>query len=114
VDRPVVVELKRGHSVDRVVGQVARYMGWVRAHLATNGQDVAGIVVAHGHDDRLRYAAAAVPGLAILTYQVTFHLIPVPAIAVLLGIPCPGSAADGRLLYPLAIHASGHIRSVLI
>ena len=78
----VVVELKRGRSADRVVGQVARYMGWARAHLSAPGQDVEGIVVAREHDDRLRYAAAAVPGLAILTYPVTFSLEPVPSIAL--------------------------------
>jgi hypothetical protein len=77
----VVVELKRGRSADRVIGQVARYMGWVRAHIATNGQDVEGIVLAHEHDDRLRYAAASVPGLTILTYQVTFQLSPLPTVA---------------------------------
>lgn len=77
----VVVELKRGHSANRVVGQVARYMGWVRTHLATTGQRVEGIVVAREHDDRLRYAAAAVPGLTILTYNVTFRLAPMPDLA---------------------------------
>jgi hypothetical protein len=77
----VVVELKRGRPADRVVGQAARYMGWVRAHLAARGQNVEGIVVAHEHDDRLRYSAAAVPGLTILTYQVTFHLSPAPRIS---------------------------------
>ena len=77
----VVVELKRGRPADRVIGQVARYMGWVRTHLATNGQSVEGIVVAHEHDDRLRYAAAAVPGLTILTYHVTFQLAPMPSVA---------------------------------
>jgi hypothetical protein len=77
----VVVELKRGHSADRVVGQVARYMGWVRRHLATTSQGVEGIVVAREHDDRLRYAAAAVPGLTILTYSVTFRLAPMPDLA---------------------------------
>lgn len=77
----VVLELKRGRPADRVIGQVARYMGWVRMHLATNGQSVEGIVVAHEHDDRLRYAAAAVPGLTILTYHVTFQLAPMPSVA---------------------------------
>lgn len=80
-DTLVVVELKRGRSPDSVVGQATRYMGWIRAHLATTGQNVEGIVVAHEYDDRLRYAAAAVPGLTIMTYQVTFDLAPVPGIA---------------------------------
>lgn len=50
-DALVVVELKRGRSADRVIGQATRHMGWVRTHVATNGQSVEGIVVAH---DRLR------------------------------------------------------------
>ena len=51
-------------------------------HLAAPGQDVEGVVVAREYDDRLRYAAAAVPGLAILTYRVTFSPEPVPSIAL--------------------------------
>ena len=53
-------------------------MSWVRKDLAASGQSVEGIVVAHEHDDRLRYAAAAVPGLMILTSHVTFQLGPAP------------------------------------
>jgi len=56
-------------------------MGWVRTHLAAAGQGVEGIVVARDHDDRLQYAAAAVPGLTILTYKVTFQLTPMPELA---------------------------------
>lgn len=53
----------------------------VRTHLAATGQGVEGIVVAREHDDRLRYAAAAVPGLTILTYNVTFRLAPMRDLA---------------------------------
>lgn len=73
----VVVELKRGKPSDRVVGQTARYMGWVRTHLAAPGQAVDGLIVAHESDNNLRYAASAVPGLRLLTYQMTFALQPV-------------------------------------
>lgn len=75
-DSLVVVELKRGRPSDSVVGQAARYMGWVSAHLATENQRVEGIVVAHEQDLRLAYAVAAVPGLSILTYSVDFALSP--------------------------------------
>jgi predicted RNA-binding protein len=34
----VVIELKRGQTSDATVGQVLRYMGWVRANLAEEGQ----------------------------------------------------------------------------
>ena len=76
----VVVGLQRGRSPDQVIGQVARNMGWVRAHLAAGSQAVAGIVVARVCDDRLRYAAAAVPGLTVFTYQLNFELVPAPEV----------------------------------
>jgi hypothetical protein len=70
----VVVELKRGRPSDKVVGQVARYIGWVRVHLAEPGQAVEGLIVAHETDDQLAYAVSALPGLRLLTYDVKFEL----------------------------------------
>src|SRR4051794_7116805 len=70
----VVIELKRGKTSDRVVGQAARYIGWVKHHLAKPGQPVRGLIVAHEHDDRLAYAVAAVPDLAVMTYDIEFTL----------------------------------------
>jgi RecB family endonuclease NucS len=72
----VVVELKRGRPSDRVVGQAARYMGWVRAELAEEGQPVEGLIVAGEQDLQLAYAVAAVPGLSVLTYRIDFSLTP--------------------------------------
>lgn len=76
-DALVVVELKRGRSSDRVVGQAARYMGWVRHHIAKPGQAVEGIVVAHEFDEGLKYAATSVPGLTVFAYEVAFSLHPI-------------------------------------
>jgi hypothetical protein len=76
-DALVVVELKRGRPSDMVIGQIARYMGYVRSHLAMPGQAVEGLIVAHEADDALRYAVAAFPGLQLMTYEVTFELSPV-------------------------------------
>lgn len=73
-DALVVIELKRGRPSDRVVGQVARYMGWVRAHIAREQQGVEGIIVAHEQDEQLGYAVSAVPDLSILTYRINFTL----------------------------------------
>lgn len=69
----VVVELKRGRPSDRVVGQTARYMGWVAEHLA-GGRAVEGIIVGHEVDDRLTYAVAPIPGLSLLVYEINFTL----------------------------------------
>jgi hypothetical protein len=70
----VVIELKRGRPSDRVVGQAARYMGWVRARLAEENQSVEGLIVAHEQDLQLSYAVSAVPNLSVLTYSVDFTL----------------------------------------
>ena len=69
----VEVELKRGLPSDRVVGQTARYMGWVAEHLA-DGQRVDGLIVAHDVDDRLKYAVRPVEGLSLLVYEISFAL----------------------------------------
>jgi RecB family endonuclease NucS len=70
----IVVELKRGRPSDKVVGQVARYIGYVRTHLAKPGQPVEGLIIAYEADDPLRYAVAAFPGLQLMTYGVSFQL----------------------------------------
>jgi hypothetical protein len=72
----VVVELKRGRPSDKVVGQTARYMGWVRVNLASKGQSVEGLIVARQSDDSLGYAVSAVPGLHLMTYELDFRLQP--------------------------------------
>lgn len=63
----VVIELKVGRGQDAVVGQVLRYIGWVRKHLA-GSRKVRGIVVAHEISDSLRYAIGMVPDVALRTY----------------------------------------------
>ena len=55
----VVIELKKGRSSDVVVGQILRYMGWVKEHLAVDDYDqydVRGIIISKEKDDRLEYA----------------------------------------------------------
>lgn len=73
-DTLIVVELKRGRPSDKVVGQVARYIGYVRTHFADPGQPVEGLIIAHEADEQLRYAVAGFPGLQLMTYEITFQL----------------------------------------
>ncbi|MGA9070737.1 MAG: endonuclease NucS domain-containing protein [Terracidiphilus sp.] len=68
-----VLELKLSHGPDKAMGQLTRYMGWVRQHLA-NGREVYGVIVAKNMSERLRYAALAVPGVTLLEYEVRFKL----------------------------------------
>lgn len=71
----VVMELKRGRQSDAVVGQLARYMGWVKEHLA-DGRDVEGVVLTSEYDERLRYAIKAIPGSRLLRYETRFEIFP--------------------------------------
>ena len=69
----VVFELKRGRSPDHVIGQIARYMGWLKSTIAKEG-DVSGVVVAKQITENLRYAVAVVPGVSLFEYEVSFRL----------------------------------------
>ncbi len=71
----VVVELKRGRQSDVVVGQLARYMGWIKEHMA-NGRPVEGIILTPAYDERLRYSVKAVPGARVLRYETRFEVFP--------------------------------------
>ena len=68
-----VFELKLDRGQDRALGQLARYMGWVKIHLAGD-REVRGVVVARSIDDKLRYAACVMPNVALLEYEVEFRL----------------------------------------
>jgi restriction system protein len=71
----VVIELKKGHESDRVVGQLMRYMGWIRRHKAGVGEKVRGIIITGLTDDRIKYAIAAIEGFEFFTYKVSFDLV---------------------------------------
>jgi hypothetical protein len=70
----VVIELKRGQSSDETIGQVLRYMGWVKENLCQENQKVRGIIICHEVDKGLRYAVQHIESVEILTYKVDFAL----------------------------------------
>jgi hypothetical protein len=70
-----VFELKRGTSPDHAIGQLTRYMGWVKKALA-HDKDVHGVIVAREINDRLKYASVVVPHVSLFEYRVEFHLRP--------------------------------------
>jgi predicted RNA-binding protein len=70
----VVIELKKGQTSDATVGQIARYMSYVKKNLAKPEQCVQGVIVAKDVDDALRYAIEAVPNVRVMTYRVDFKL----------------------------------------
>ncbi|MDE1902065.1 MAG: DUF1016 family protein [Alphaproteobacteria bacterium] len=73
--RLLVVELKRGRASDVVVGQVLRYMGYVKEEIAEKDQTVEGVIIALEDDPKLRWALAAVSNISFYRYQVSFKLV---------------------------------------
>lgn len=70
----LVVELKKGRASDAVVGQTLRYMGFVQEELAEEGQTVAGIIIAHEDDQRIRRALLMIASITFYRYQLSFKL----------------------------------------
>lgn len=73
--RLLVVELKKGRASDAVVGQIARYMGYVQEELAEDGQIVEGVIIALEDDTRIRRALAVMRGVRFYRYQISFKLL---------------------------------------
>jgi len=68
----VVIELKRAQTSDDTIGQVTRYMGWVKENL--NDPGVKGIIIAGRYDEKLQYAQSMVANVDVYLYQVEFSL----------------------------------------
>lgn len=70
----VVIELKKGRTSDQVVGQVLRYMGWVKQNLCNPTQSVSGLVICNDSDKKIKYAISMVPGVSMRYYSISFEL----------------------------------------
>ncbi|MFW9996880.1 MAG: endonuclease NucS domain-containing protein [Candidatus Odinarchaeota archaeon] len=71
-----VIELKRGKSGERHLGQLLRYMGWVRGKLAGE-KDVYGMLIASGFQESIRYAIGELKAVSLMEYELLFRLHPV-------------------------------------
>lgn len=71
----LVVELKKGRASDAVVGQILRYMGYVKQELAEPNQTVKGVIIALDDDTKIRRALAITPDISFYRYEVSFKLI---------------------------------------
>lgn len=68
----VVIELKRNQTSDDTVGQLTRYMGWIKKEL--KDKNVKGVIIARQYDKKLDYAREMVPNIEVFIYQVNFKL----------------------------------------
>lgn len=68
-----VFELKLARGPDSALGQILRYMGWVKKHLAGES-NVFGVIVASDISEKLRYAATQVPNVRLMEYELKVDL----------------------------------------
>jgi len=70
----LVVELKKGRTSDVVVGQIQRYMGFIKEELAESSQKVKGIIIALEDDKKIRYALSVTNNIDFYRYKIDFKL----------------------------------------
>ena len=70
----VVIELKVSRGYDRVVGQLLRYMAWIRKHHADEGQPVRGVIVAREISDDLLLACSELDSVGLYEYELSVSL----------------------------------------
>ena len=73
----VVIELKVSRGYDRVVGQLMRYMAWIRDNQAEAGQKVRGVIVAREISEDLLLACSLLSDVQLFEYELSLKLNPV-------------------------------------
>ena len=58
-----------------MVGQIQRYMGYVKEDVAEDHQKVRGVIIALEDDKRIRRALQIAQGIDFYRYEVKFNLI---------------------------------------
>jgi len=70
----VILEIKKGKGSDKVIGQITRYMGWIKENLANN-KVVRGIVIVHEIDKKLDYSASVLRNVEVRYYKINLKFI---------------------------------------
>ena len=70
----LIVELKKGRASDAVVGQVQRYMGYVKDELSEKNQSVRGVIIAFEDDIKIHRALSVATNIDFYTYKIQFKL----------------------------------------
>jgi len=72
-DAYVVIETKVSRAYDRVVGQILRYMAWIKENLAGEAS-VRGIIIASEISEDLILATSSVENIRLFEYEIAFSL----------------------------------------
>jgi len=69
----VVFELKLSRGADKAMGQISRYMGWIKQNLAKD-KGVKGVIVAKKVDEKLKYARSIIPNISLFEHELNFKV----------------------------------------
>lgn len=61
-----------------MIGQILRYMGWVKKNLCKEDQRVKGLVICRDPDPKLSYALDMTNNIVVQYYRVSFKLRETP------------------------------------
>jgi hypothetical protein len=70
----VVIELKVSRGYDRVVGQILRYIAWIRKNQAEGNQKVRGIIIAREITEDLILACSEIQNIDLFEYSLSISL----------------------------------------
>jgi hypothetical protein len=70
----VVIELKVSRGYDRVIGQLLRYMAWIKKYHAETDQKVRGVIVARDISEDLLLACSEIPDVELFEYELSISL----------------------------------------
>ncbi len=71
----LVIELKKGKASDTVVGQIQRYMGYIKNEFLEEGQTVKGVIIALEDSIKIQRALSVTKDIDFYRYKVNFELI---------------------------------------
>ena len=70
----LVIELKKDEASDAAVGQILRYMGYIKEQVAEKDQVVKGLIIAYDDNLKVKRALMMVQNIEFCTYKVNFSL----------------------------------------
>jgi len=71
----LIIELKVGRPVDTVIGQLQRYMGYLKTSgYCENGETVRGVIIGAKDDSKVRYALQVTNNIDFYVYEMQFNL----------------------------------------
>ena len=70
----MVIELKVSRGYDRVVGQILRYMAWIRKNHAEQNQKVRGVIIAREITEDLLLACSETQNVDLFEYNLSVTL----------------------------------------